>query len=42
MTNTVIFTIMNVALLGGLVYLFILIVKALKKYINTDKNQKDN
>ena len=41
MTNTVIFTILNIALLGGLVYLFTLIVKALKKHINSDKNQKD-
>ena len=37
MINTVIFSLFNICLLGGLVYLFILIVKALKKYINSDK-----
>ena len=37
MTNTVIFSILSIGLLGGMVYLFTLIVKALKKYINSDK-----
>ena len=41
MTNTVIFSILSIALLGGLVYLITLIVKALKKYINSDKPTKD-
>ncbi len=41
MTNTVIFSILNIGLLGGMVYLFTLIVKALKKYINSDKPTKN-
>ena len=41
MINTIIFSIINLALLGGLIYLFVLIVKALKKYINSDKPPKD-
>ena len=41
MINTIIFSIINLALLGGLIYLFVLIVKALKKYINSDKTLKD-
>lgn len=41
MINTIIFSIINLALLGGLIYLFVLIVKALKKYINSDKTPKD-
>ena len=42
MINTVIFSLFNICLLGGLVYLFILIVKALKKYINSDKTHTGN
>ena len=41
MVNTLIFSILGIGLLGGLVYLFTLIVKALKKYINSDKTQTD-
>ena len=41
MINTIIFSIINLALLAGLIYLFVLIVKALKKYINSDKTLKD-
>lgn len=41
MINTIVFGILNLALLGGLIYLFVLIVKALKKYINSDKTPKD-
>jgi hypothetical protein len=41
MLNALIFSILGIGLLGGLVYLFTLIVKALKKYINSDKKQKD-
>ena len=42
MINTVIFSLFNICLLGGLVYLFILIVKALKKYINSGKTPTSN
>ena len=42
MINTVIFSLLNICLLGGLVYLFILIVKALKKYINSEKTPTSN
>ena len=42
MINTVIFSLLNICLLGGLVYLFILIVKALKKYINSGKTPTSN
>lgn len=42
MINTVIFSFLNICLLGGLVYLFILIIKALKKYINSDKTHTSN
>lgn len=42
MINTIIFSVINLALLGGLIYLFVLIVKALKKYINSDKSSKKN
>ena len=41
MTKTVIFSILGLGLLGGMVYLFTLIIKALKKYINSDKPQED-
>ena len=37
MINTVIFSIFSICLLAGLVFLFALLVKALKKYINSDK-----
>lgn len=33
--------VLSLLLLGGLVYLYVLVVKALKKYINSDKTQKD-
>ena len=42
MKNTVIFCLFNICLLVGLVYLFILIVKALKKYINSGKTPTSN
>lgn len=41
MINTIVFGILSLVLLGGLIYLFVLIVKALKKYINSDKTSKD-
>lgn len=41
MVYTVVFSILGIVLFGGMVYLFTLIVKALKKYINSDKSQKD-
>ena len=42
MINTVIFSLLSICLLGGLVYLFILIIKALKKYINSEKTHTSN
>ena len=33
--------VLSLLLLGGLVYLYVLVVKALKKYINSGKTQKD-
>ena len=39
MIGTVIFSILNICLLCGLVYVFALVVKALKKFINSDKTQ---
>ena len=42
MINTVIFCLFNICLLGGLVYLFILTIKALKKCINSDKTHTSN
>ena len=41
MINTIIFGVFNLVLWGGVIYLFVLIVKALKKYINSDKTPKD-
>ena len=41
MINTIIFSIINLALLGELIYLFVLIVKALKKYINSSESRKE-
>ena len=41
MINTIIFGVFNLVLWGGVIYLFVLIVKALKKYINSDKSPKD-
>lgn len=35
MANTIIALILGLTVLGGLVYLFVLVVKALKKYINS-------
>lgn len=40
MINAVIFGILSIVSLGGLVYLLILIVKALRKYINSAKTPK--
>ena len=37
MAISAIFSLLSIGLLGGLVYLFVLIVKALRKYINSDK-----
>lgn len=42
MINTVVFSLFSMCLLGGLVYLFILMVKALKKYANSDKTHTGN
>lgn len=41
MAISAIFSLLSIGLLGGLVYLFVLIVKALKKYINSDNPSKD-
>ena len=41
MINTIIFGVFNLVLWVGVIYLFVLIVKALKKYINSDKSPKD-
>lgn len=37
MANAMIFSILGIGLLGGVIYLSVLIVKALRKYINSDK-----
>lgn len=37
MGNTIIATILGLSLLAGIAYIFILVVKALRKYINSDK-----
>ena len=37
MANTFIMTIISLVILGGLIYLFVLICKALKKYIGEKK-----
>jgi hypothetical protein len=34
-------TILHLIVCGGGIYLYVLIVKALKKYINSDKDPKD-
>lgn len=34
-------TILHLIVWGGGIYLYVLIVKALKKYINSDKKSKD-
>ena len=41
MINTIVFCFLSLVLFGGLIYLFVLIIKALKKYINSDKTPKD-
>ena len=41
MANAMIFSILGIGLLGGVIYLFSLIVKALRKYINSDKAEKN-
>lgn len=41
MAISAIFSLLSIGLLGGLVYLFVLIVKALRKYINSDNPSKD-
>ena len=41
MINTIVFGIFNLVLWGGVIYLFVLVVKALKKYINAKNTPKD-